>query len=83
MGETAEAAIRNYFTEARFATAVEWQNWKKYRWSQKDLQFIEEKSRTWSILKTIRRRKQLRRRKYLELNDDNNNRAIIYKYFND
>ncbi len=68
-GETAEAAIRNYFTEARLATAIEWQNWKKYKWSQKDLQFIEEKPRERSILRTIIRRKQLKRKKYLELND--------------
>lgn len=68
-GETAEAAIKNYFTEARLATAIGWQNWKKYKWSQKDLQFIEEKPRERSILRTIIRRKQLKRRKYLELND--------------
>lgn len=69
IGETAEAAIRNYFTEARLATAVEWQNWKKYKWSQKDLQFIEEKPRKRSILRTIIRRKQLKRTRYLEFKD--------------
>ncbi len=59
-GETAEAAMRNYFTEARLATDIEWQNWKKYRWVQKDLQFMEKESRALSPVRIMIRRKRLK-----------------------
>lgn len=63
-GETAEAAIRNYFTAAVNVAFIEWPKWERYIWHNRDLQFMKKEEEVYTHQPSkIKRKLMLTRRK--------------------